>query len=790
MAESIEGVLSRINFHKRSKWNPSGTPYLIGQLRGGLTVKGELARPRVGENYRFWGSMKPQKGYQDAFEFYAYDIIVDDSVDGVTQFLKTYIKGIGIVRAAAIAEHFGAETLPILRMNPDRAAEVQGITPEIVQAIKDHFSECKFDPAAYAALADLFAEHRFPKKLILKLLEHWGSDAPRKVKENPYLLLAYPRMGWKGVDAFAIDTAEYDRAGLERQKAAILEALERIHDEGHTWAEESDINFGAAKLIGRTPDSSSWAAVLEQQDVAERVTEDFTVQFALSKIAYAEETIAHRLSILSDAPPLPFDLDAEGLSDEQRAALKIFRDHALAILVGGPGTGKSWSVTSAIANLLANGVKNIRIMAPTGKAAKRAEELLRGKIEESIPCTTVHRALGPIPSEAEEGVPSADSKVGRGRDEFGFAHNEDDPIEAEFIVIDECSMVDVSLCASLLKAVAPGTRVVIVGDPHQLPSVGPGSVLRDLIDAGVPTARLTTPRRNSGRIVRACHQIKDGIVPEPSPRLDLEAGENWIHLEIPDPHEAAQRICELHASAARNGRFDPFWDMQVVAAQKNTAGVGCDNLNRLLSRQLNRRADLELGGQDGNGSPEEDFAPRFSPGDKVVRTKNGMTDQMIPVDGDSDQYVNWTWQGRGYHFEPVEVVNGDLGSVLDVVEGERQSHVVVSFRNPERLVRMPIGECRLQLAYAMTVHKCQGSGFPYVIVPVSNRYYWDSRTQTGLWNRELVYTAFSRAERVLVTVGEFSAIEAAVSRKTVNRRRTRLAELVRQSMEPSVNTQP
>lgn len=431
-----------------------------------------------------------------------------------------------------------------------------------------------------------------------------------------------------------------------------------------------------------------------------------------------------------------------------------------------------------IESILAAGSRSVHVVAPTGKAAKRAAESLQHtNTEEAIvPCTTIHRALSPTSNdESPEGVPSVDAKKGRGRGEFIFGRNKENPLDAQVVVVDETSMVDIELAASLLRAIKPGSRVIFVGDENQLPSVGPGSFLRDMIAAGIPTACLTEIVRSDGggRVVRACHAMLAGETPDPAPTYRPPT-ENWTHIEINDLSAIADRIVELHDSVLRNGKRDPVWFMQVVTPQNGRIPVGCDNLNRLLSDLLNKRKRTDGGNLRQNDDPG--YAPPFAVGDKVVRTKNGACEILHETsEGGPDR---WEWGGHQYASRPGWVVNGDMGEVLDIVHEEKETHVVVSFNTPKRLCRLPHGECHLVQAYAMTAHKCQGSGFPYVIVPVHESYWWDTKTGTGLFSREWLYTAISRAELVLVTVGQMSAIRKAVGRKTVHMRKTRLAERI------------
>jgi exodeoxyribonuclease V alpha subunit len=777
--ESIDITISKILHHQPSKWSRSGRHYLIARTDDGRTIKGEMREPVEGEHYRLWGEWRSQKGYVDpAFEFDSHEVIIEETESGIAYYLRNHIHGLGPVKAQALVEEFGSETLTVLRSDPDCALVVPGINEKIVESICEHFSWISHDPVAYAKLADMFAGHKFPRQIIRDILNTWKSDAPAIVREKPYILLKFPRMGWKGVDAFAVTTAGYPKDGIERHKAAILEGMERISSQGHTYGTPIDVEAEVCPLLGGLPDMGAFqSAIADHMIGMEDDTDGLTPIYGLPRIMASERMIAARLAALSQAyQPILWAVDPTGLNPGQRQAMALIRQHSVCIIAGAPGVGKTYIVGRAIKEFVDHGIRSIKAAAPTGKAAKRLGESIRRALagDITIPSTTIHRLLSPVPSQEPEGVPSSDARVGRGREEYGFYHNEDHPIESQMLVVDETSMLDVSLGASLLRAVARGTRLVFVGDPHQLPSVGPGSVLRDLIAAGVPSVELTEIQRNAGRIVRACHAIKEGQVPQPAERVDLESGENWIHLEISDPGQIASKIVALHESAGRNGRFDPVWDMQVISPEYRKSGVGCNDLNRLLSGFLN------LWRKDHPEAVSEDDEPSaaFCIGDKVVRTKNGLCDLMVQVDqaaqrGDFD----WEWNHSKWKFIEVPIVNGDMGEVWERVEVRGHPYVVVEFQNPRRWCLLPAGECHLQPAYAITAHKAQGSEFPYVVLPLHHSFYFDQKTGQGLWNREMVYTMFSRAERLLVTVGQFSALIAAIQRKTIHRRRTRLKDL-------------
>lgn len=814
--DTLDITLSRIIYHNTSQRNRAGVKYLIARTSSGATIKGEMSKAIEGERYRLWGEWRLQKPYkgrpaEEAFEFQHHEVIIDQSESGISHYLRTHVDGLGMMKSAALVAEFGTDTLTILRTEPERAATVKGITPEIVESIRKHFAETHIDPMAYAKLVDMFAGYKIPKKVISTLAKDFGSDAPQMIQEKPYLLLAFPRLGWQLVDSFATATAGYPKNGTDRHKAAIVEALERISAQGHTYGTRVDIETIAFGLIDATPTGEAWDAALNEDLIVSKDQDgEKYPAYCLPKLADAEETIAERLATLAaTANPLPFTLNDDGLLEGQRNAIRLIEQYGVVILAGAPGTGKTYTITRALSGLVENGITSIKFVAPTGKAAKRAAELLRNALPNCpIEPSTIHRALAPQPSSEAEGVPQAVAKMGRGREEFGFGRGPDSPIEASIIVVDECSMVDAKLGASLFNAVANGSRLIIVGDPNQLPSVGAGSVLRDLIEAGVPTATLTEVQRNSGRIVRACHAILGGQVPEPAAKLDLPNGNNWVHLEISDPSQIAAQIVRLHESARKNGNYNPEWDMQVISPEKRKPGVGCNHLNRLLAELLNpyRQIDPAKVTEDDMGAP-----PPFERGDKVIRTKNGLCDRMAAeIEGeingeDADQFAiqepfarsgvvipipedapTFRWDGKRYGLVETDIVNGDMGTILDICKEGDNWYVVVRFHSPDRLCRLPYGECHLELAYAVTCHKAQGSGFKYVIVPVHDSFYYNARTGEGLWNREMIYTLLSRAETLLVTVGTQQSIRSAVGRKTVGRRRTRLAGLMRARLAAGV----
>lgn len=424
-------------------------------------------------------------------------------------------------------------------------------------------------------------------------------------------------------------------------------------------------------------------------------------------------------------------VDLKGLAPDQQEAFRLAMTNPVFILTGAPGTGKTFTLRRIIEQFV-EWNQLIALAAPTGKAAKRMTEII------GMPAMTIHRLLGPEPRRF------------KGELYFGFTRGVGDPIPADLLVVDEFSMVDISLAASLFRAVAAGTRVLIVGDHYQLPSVGPGAVLRDLLAAGVPSYELTEIKRNTGDIVTACHAIKDGRPAIPSTHLDEKAGLNFRHIEESDPFAIQEIIRDLVTKRLPMRGYDPVWDVQVLSPMNERTALSCLDLNVLLQGALNIYPPVP-------GTP-------FRVGDKVIQLKNKYFE--------TGNIIEKTNKDSGEIYEALEtkafLVNGDLGEVMDINDAE----ITVKFLYPDRLVRVKRKAHDLRLAYCITIHKMQGSEAPVIIIPVHSCF-------GGFFNREIVYTAISRAQDICITVGEWHAFKAAAGRVGNVKRITRLAELIK-----------
>ena len=393
------------------------------------------------------------------------------------------------------------------------------------------------------------------------------------------------------------------------------------------------------------------------------------------------------------------------LTSEQEQAVEIIKNNNVSILTGAPGVGKTFLAKRVIDQHIKRGYK-IALCAPSGKAARRLSQSTgRG-------ASTIHSML----------------QARMVRDEFVFSYCENNQMDIDMIVVDESSMLDSPLMASLMHAVSPKTKLLFIGDDSQLPPVGMGCVFRDMIASGViPVAELTEIQRNSGQIVRACHKIKDGKSYTPSKIIDIEAGINLVHVECSSPQKIVQFIDRIVTEKMVERGYDPIWDVQVLSPTNKRTTMSCESINKTLQAKLNPNKINEITG--------------FGPGDKVINTKNT------------------TFKDGEY------VANGDLGTIQSYEGNE----LIVRFSDPDREVTMNAVNNKLLHAYCCTTHRYQGSEVPVVIIPVHSSFNF-------FVTRPWIYTAISRAQHICITVGEFSAIESAIAKEGSDHRLTRLQE--------------
>ena len=409
------------------------------------------------------------------------------------------------------------------------------------------------------------------------------------------------------------------------------------------------------------------------------------------------------------------------LTGQQKATLEMVKQNRVSVLTGGPGTGKT-TTTLSIIEWAASENMNIIQAAPTGKAAKRMME------STGHYASTIHTMLGCIFDNGN----------------FQFAHNKDNPLQTDLLILDEISMITNDLMCRVLEAVNPKrTRVLLVGDQDQLPSVGAGAILRDILGSKtIPHIELDVIHRNSGAIVTACHKIKNGQLYFPAKSLDLSADPpvNLIHIECSTPEMTLAGVEAMVCNRMPLRGYDPINDIQVLSPVNTKGLLSCESINGVLRDRLNP----DTGGMFGDGGGEQ---YPFRPGDKVINTKNS---RLQTTTG-----------------EEVMIVNGDIGIVKEI----RGKDIVINFLDPDREVEIPKKDKHLLHAYCITCHKFQGSEAPVIIIPVHRQFNY-------FLSNSWIYTAISRGKEIVITLGDFNTIERAIKNRVPNNRKTKLAERI------------
>ena len=678
-----------------------------------ITVVGSMPEVHVGSVLTLSGEWTVNPKFGRQFTVSGFEETLPATVYGIEKYLGSgLVKGIGPKFAARIVRAFGAETLNVIEEDPDALLRVPGIGKLRVERIKKSWDEQK----EIKNIMLFLQGHDVSTTHATKIYKTYGSDSIRVVKENPYRLADdIWGIGFRTADTIA------EKLGVEKETAVrlrsgLLYTLNRLSDEGHCYARREQLLKTGAELLA--VEESVLPAVLDemvrQDDVKTELIdgEDSApgeTAVYLPPFWFAETGTAKRLKQIFSSPA-SVKVKPQGLEERIRRVTGLNYDPAqmdaircaagskILILTGGPGTGKTTTTLGILTAFRQAGAK-ILLAAPTGRAAKRLSETT------GMEARTIHRLLEFKPPE-------------------GCQKNEQNPLEGDVLILDECSMIDIMLMYSLLKAVPDSMTLIFVGDVDQLPSVGAGNVLRDLIDAGVfPVVRLTKIFRQAAasRIITNAHRINRGRMP------DLSNGKqsDFFFLEEEDPETAAQEIVRLVKE--RLPRAYGTRDIQVLTPMQRGA-VGAANLNQVLQAALNAdAAGLRRGGTD------------YRLHDKVMQIRNNYDK---------------------------EVFNGDIGTVCRVNTEDRE--LTVSFDGREVLYDVTELD-ELVLAYAATVHKSQGSEYPIVVMPVLMTHY-------VMLQRNLVYTGVTRAKKLMVMIGSTKALALAVRNVTVTRRNTMLKE--------------
>ncbi len=683
--------------------------------RGSVTVVGTLPPVGSGTRVRVTGDFRQDPKHGEQFRADTLVTLAPETLVGLERYLGSgLIPGIGPAFAKRIVSAFGMDSLTMLDHEPERLRLIPGMGEKRIQEVKKAWASQR----AISNVMMLLQTHGASPALAARIHKHYGDAAARVVQESPYRLAMEVRgIGFKTADRIA---KSLGIAGdhPERVQAGVLHELSGLADQGHVlFPRDGLIERAAAMLevdashVGPAIDKL-WASGL-------CVVEEGGVY--LARLYRAETALVEGLSRLLSRPGrvlsgieatiARFERQAQvSLAPAQRAAVQGAAQHKVLVVTGGPGVGKT-TIVRAILDVMKRARLEVRLAAPTGRAAKRLAEATRHE------ASTLHRLL------------EYDPRAG------GFQLGEQKPLEAEVVIVDEASMIDVPLGAALVAALPDTARLVIVGDADQLPSVGPGAMLRDIIESGVvTTVRLNEIFRQAGesRIVQNAHRILHGEMPESAdpeaPRAD------FFVVQRREAEEAADTIRELVSSRIpKRFGFDPRRDVQVLTPMHRGA-AGTAALNQLLQATLNPRGtSLERQGQI------------FREGDKVLQLKN-----------DYDR----------------EVFNGDLG-VIERVDVERRA---LTARFDGRAVEYQEADLEmLTLAYATSIHKSQGSEYPAVVIPLLTAHF-------VMLSRNLVYTAVTRGKKLCVLVADPKALRLALNETRRELRVTRLAERLKLSL--------
>jgi exodeoxyribonuclease V alpha subunit len=729
--ETITGTVERITFFSAEtgysvlKIKPEGKYPKAVAKDGTLAVTGTLPELGVGERVQFTGSWVEDPRYGTQFRADRAEPIAPNSREGIIAFLSSgIVKGIGPKTAQKIVDHFGDRTIDILDREPDRLKDIPTIKPEIA---RDLIHAWKTNMGARNALIFLQG-YGISAKMAGRIYGHYGDRTVKQVTENPYTLAD---------DVFGIGFVRADEISRsmgmaldapERIRAGLSYALSQLSREGHTYAPRREVIAKTSELL-KVDNTARIEAALSTQ----LFTGDLIVQPSLTgdisqdsiylpEYHQAEQDAAEKLRALAntDSPiqdavkktrweKFLADLARENnieLTPQQQDAVKHALTHKLSVLTGGPGTGKTTTLRMLI-DALESLEFEYALACPTGRAAKRMGEAT-GK-----PTSTLHRLLGYSPSEG------------------GFDHDEENPLDADILIVDESSMLDLMLFRDLLKALRPETHLMLVGDVDQLPSVGAGNVLQDVIASGIAwVTRLDTifRQREDSQIVASAHAINHGE----APRLDNTSSDFFFFVEE-DPNLAAELVVDIVRSRlpAKFG-VDPLNDVQVIAPMYR-GPVGVNGLNEMLQNALNphgRSAEKKIGSR------------LFRVGDKVMQTKNNY---------DKD------------------VFNGDIGRITGIDFDDQTFEIVMDetyqyyeFQEAEELIH----------AYCISTHRSQGSEYPVVVMPVLSQHYM-------MLQRNLLYTAITRAKKLVVLVGSRKAVHMAVSNNRVADRYSNLLPRLR-----------
>lgn len=725
--ERIEGMISDIVFKNEDNG------YTIAHLANSkdeVVIVGCMPTLSVGESIEVEGKWINHKVYGTQFEVNKFMPVTPTSLEGIYVYLSSgMIHGIGEKMAKRIVDKFGVNTLDIIQNQPERLEEVEGIGNKKVKQIVKSYEENR-------ELRNIIIElspYGITPNYCLKIYKKYKNKAIEVISKNPYKLAEDIRgIGFKIADNIA-NKIGIDKYSKDRISQGILFTLSQSLSNGHTYLPKNILNQEASKLLEvEAPiiEECIMGLAYDQKIHIEKKGNEiltYLLPYYMSENGVCKQIIKLSQCEIDD---LNIDIDEEIRRVEKEEDIKLAQNQALAVkeainsgvvvITGGPGTGKTTTINTII-KVFENNDKEVLLAAPTGRAAKRMSETSQKEAK------TIHRLL-------EMGY-ATDSE------ELSFLKDEEDPIKADVVIVDEVSMVDILLMYSLLRAIKPGTRVILVGDSDQLPSVGAGNVLKDIIDSNIiNVVRLNEIFRQAqeSMIVVNAHRINSG-----QPLHLNTKGKDFFFIKKSTNEEIMEEIIGLvNERLPKFYKVDKLKDIQILASMRK-GDLGVTNLNNELQKHLN---------QPGKFKVEETFAKRiFRVGDKVMQIKNNYTKK---------------WENEDKSESGEGIYNGDIGYIYHIDKDKRTVYVLF---DGTKIVSYGYDELdELDHSFCTTIHKSQGSEFPVVVIPIT----W---APPMLLSRNLLYTAVTRAKKLVVLVGDIKYLEYMIKNNRTNDRYSNLA---------------
>lgn len=734
MAKEIEaqGTISDIIFHNKDN---GYTVAVFETETEQFTIVGNIPGAAENRKYRIRGNFKEHRTYGEQFGVSFFEEIMPDTIEGMEAFLSSgVLKGIGPKTAAAIVARFGEDTFDIIENQPKKLTEISGIGEKkaeaVCEALKNH--------RQFARISVFLGQFGIKANFAMKLYKVYGDATIDIVTDDPYKLTEdIFGIGFKKADKLA-EKLGIDKDDESRIASGIKYVLSKYAADGNSFVPQKELEEKTGELLEVSMEKVEDVMINMAFETSIRIEnlEGRNVVY-LMYIYMAEQEITKRLVGLcqSELPPLPAETDSliskaesqQGIrfSEEQRRVIKNCLNSGVSVITGGPGTGKT-TVINGVMNILESGGLKTALAAPTGRAAKRLTETT------GFEAFTVHRLL--------------EYYFDRDMSMMRFGKTEENPLEAEAVIVDEASMMDLLLADGLLKALKPGTRLIIVGDADQLPSVGVGNVLKDIIDSEyIHAEKLNTIFRQAAEsmIVVNAHRINKGEAPYCN-----EKDKDFFFMPKNTEKEILELILEL--CQKRLGKYyqlhDIIKDIQVLTPTRKGM-LGTENLNKQLQRVLN---------------PQSDFLEEKQYGDKIFREK----DKVMQIKNNYEL----SWIKSSDMTEGQGVFNGDVGFIHKI---DKDDNALTVIYDGEKYVKYGFDQLEeLEMAYAMTVHKSQGSEFPLVVMPMMH-------VSPLLASRNLLYTGVTRGKTAVVLVGSEKQMMAMIDNNRVKERNSGLAVRIR-----------